>query len=63
MPHMNGFEVLEQIRQDDSFREVLVIMLTAEKQLDSIVKGYCTGANVYLTKPVDPAAILKLIES
>ncbi len=63
MPYMNGFEVLQKLREDDSMQGVLIIMLTAERETEDIVAGYSKGANVYLTKPIDPATVLKLIES
>jgi len=61
MPHMSGLELLKQIRADAKTRDLPVIMLTAYKTDQDVFKGYHYGANVYLTKPIDPADLLAYI--
>ncbi len=48
LPDMNGFQVMEQIR---NFCEVPIIFLTANLEEVSIVKGLDMGADDYITKP------------
>jgi YesN/AraC family two-component response regulator len=51
MPVMNGFEMLKQIRNNDLFRHIPVIMLTVENSLETKIKGLEYGADAYIEKP------------
>ena len=51
MPKMNGFEVLEHIRNDDSLQYLPVIVLTAEKSAE--LRALQMGAADFITKPFD----------
>ncbi len=53
MPGMDGFEVCKQLRQDSATVTVPVIMLTAQDQTESKVRGFQIGADDYLTKPFE----------
>ncbi len=53
MPRMSGFEVCRQIRQSHSLEELPIIYLTAKNQVEDLVQGFATGANDFLTKPID----------
>lgn len=63
MPIMNGEEVLEEIRKDPNLRCIPVVILTTSRSDIDISRAYEMGCNAYLTKPVDPAAFQKAIES
>ncbi|HOX24900.1 MAG TPA: response regulator [Candidatus Krumholzibacteria bacterium] len=51
MPGLDGFAVLERIRQDRETQRLPVIMLTARDESDARVKGLRGGANDYVAKP------------
>lgn len=51
MPEMNGYEVLEALRADESLSYVPVIMISAVDEIDSIVRCVELGAEDYLPKP------------
>jgi diguanylate cyclase (GGDEF)-like protein len=53
MPGLDGFEVLEQLRQQYGPATLPVIMVTACAQNTDVVKALSLGANDYVTKPVD----------
>jgi PAS domain S-box-containing protein len=53
MPKMSGFQVLERLRKTHTRIELPVIMVTARSATDDIVKGLSSGANDYVTKPID----------
>ena len=57
MPEMNGFEVLEQIRNDLQLRDLPVIVTSSLEGLDSVVRCIELGAEDYLTKPVNPVLL------
>ncbi|MBL8165597.1 MAG: response regulator [Anaerolineae bacterium] len=54
MPRMNGYEVLQNIKDDPRMRHVPVIMISAVDDLDSVVKCVEMGADDYLFKPFNP---------
>lgn len=51
MPEMNGFELLEKIKQVSHLASIPVIMVTAKDKDDDVLEGYQTGADYYITKP------------
>jgi two-component system alkaline phosphatase synthesis response regulator PhoP/two-component system response regulator VicR len=58
MPEMDGFELLANVRRDPSLSDLPVIMLTAKAQDRDVMEGYTRGADMYLTKPFNPAELL-----
>ncbi|HAX49892.1 MAG TPA: response regulator [Ignavibacteria bacterium] len=53
LPKKNGFEVLENIKNDAELKKIPVIMLSSSSSEDHITKSYDLSANCYVTKPVD----------
>ncbi|MFJ8103999.1 ATP-binding protein [Lysinibacillus sp. NPDC096212] len=53
MPNMSGYELVRAIRQQFSITELPVLLLTARSQTQDINNGFLSGANDYVTKPVD----------
>ena len=53
MPGMHGIEVLAEIRKHASSNELPVILVSALTDNDDIVRGLQTGANDYISKPID----------
>lgn len=58
MPEMDGFELLANVRRDPALADLPVIMLTAKAQDNDVMTGYKTGADMYLTKPFNPAELI-----
>ena len=61
MPGLDGYAVLEQLRQDPATRQVLFIVLTAKGERADIRSGMNLGADDYLVKPVTHAELLEAI--
>lgn len=57
MPEMDGFAVLERLKEDDSWRHIPVLMVSALDRLDSVVAGVARGAEDYLTRPFNEALL------
>ena len=53
MPEMDGFELLENVRNDESLLSIPFIMLTAKSGYEDKVKGLLAGVDDYITKPFD----------
>ncbi len=54
MPEMNGYQVLEHLKEDKAARHIPVIMVSALDEIDSVVQCIEIGAEDYLAKPFDP---------
>lgn len=53
MPYMSGYELTRKVREQFSMSELPVLLLTARSQPPDIYTGFASGANDYITKPVD----------
>jgi sigma-B regulation protein RsbU (phosphoserine phosphatase) len=57
MPEMDGFEVLQRLKEDSVYRDIPVIVISALDDMRSVVKGIEWGAEDYLSKPFDPVLL------
>jgi len=62
MPYMDGFEVLKALRREPETESLPVIMLTAKAQDKDVFEGYHYGADMYLTKPFNPAELVSFVK-
>ena len=53
MPKISGLEILREIRSDDKFKTIPVVVLTSSREGQDIANSYSLGANAYVVKPVD----------
>ena len=53
MPDMDGFQVCEQLRSHEKWREIPVVLLTAKDDMETRSRGMTLGVSEYLTKPVN----------
>lgn len=58
MPKMNGMEVCRKVKKEMQLPNVFIVLLTAKGQELDRQKGQEVGADIYMTKPFDPEAIL-----
>jgi DNA-binding response OmpR family regulator len=58
MPKMSGFDVCHAVKNELGMKEVHIVLLTAKGQEFDKQKGQEVGANLYMTKPFDPDALL-----
>ena len=57
MPEMDGFTVLERMKQNQEWRHVPVIMISALTEMDDVVRCIELGADDYLSKPFNPVVL------
>jgi two-component system chemotaxis response regulator CheY len=57
MPNMNGFELLEAIKEDEKLKLIPVLMITAEASKDDVLKAAKLGASAYIVKPFSKAVL------
>jgi len=63
MPKMNGFEVCARIRENDKYKNIPVLFLTAKISEIDEVHGLSLGADDYITKPISPKKLVARIKA
>jgi putative two-component system response regulator len=58
MPEMDGYEVCKRLKQDPMTQHIPVVMITAIKEKEAMIKGLESGASDFLTKPFDSTELL-----
>ena len=53
MPNMDGFELIQKIRQISGFENTPIVMTTALDDAKHIKEAISTGANAYVVKPIN----------
>lgn len=53
MPRKHGFEVLCEVKEDESLRDIPIVMMTSSKRESDILQAYSGGACSFISKPVD----------
>jgi twitching motility two-component system response regulator PilH len=62
MPKKNGFQVCRDIKSNDQYKNIPVIMVTSKDQESDKFWGMKQGADEYLVKPFKPEDLLKAVK-
>ncbi|MDR3361288.1 MAG: response regulator [Desulfovibrio sp.] len=62
MPRMDGFTFIKNIRAQDAYKDIPIIVLSTEGQEDDIQTGISLGANLYMVKPAQPEKMVRNIK-
>jgi len=62
MPGTSGYSVLKVIKENEKFKDIIVILFTVKSFNEDIQKGKKLGADGYLTKPFSGKDLLKYVE-
>jgi DNA-binding NarL/FixJ family response regulator len=63
MPEMDGYGLIENVRQDPRTSWIPVLFLSARGQSQDRIKGLNLGADVYMVKPFEPEELVAQVES
>ena len=63
MPKMNGIDACRRLKNDPTLPFMPIILVTAKADTQDVVAGLDAGADEYLTKPVDQAALVARVRS
>ncbi|HZA27260.1 MAG TPA: response regulator [Actinomycetota bacterium] len=61
MPGLDGWEVCRRLKEDEALTKTPVVFLSARAQDEDRQRGYDLGVAAYVTKPFDPARLIKLV--
>ena len=62
MPEMNGYELARRLRAHPAYKSVPMVAVTGYSMFDDRERSLSAGFNAHLTKPIEPQALLDLIE-
>jgi CheY-like chemotaxis protein len=62
LPVLDGFAVLQRIRQDPRFAKLCVVAVTANAMKEDREKGAKAGFDAYISKPIDVAGLRSQVE-
>lgn len=62
MPEMNGYDVIRKIREDEKYKDLCIIALTAKAMKGDRAKCMKAGASEYITKPVDVDRLIRVMK-
>lgn len=63
LPKIDGREVLAEIKADDDFKRIPVVVLTTSQAEQDVLKSYSLHANCYITKPIDLSRFVEVVKS
>jgi two-component system chemotaxis response regulator CheY len=63
MPIMDGLKLISLVRNNPSYKNIPVIMITTEGAEEDKNKALAIGANAYLTKPIQTQELMKLVSN
>jgi two-component system response regulator len=59
LPKVDGLEMLRRLRADPRTKHLPVVVLTASREEEDVVRSYAFGANAYVRKPIDFQAFVE----
>ncbi len=62
MPQVDGYEFLQQMRDDPRYQAMPVVFLTARGMTSDRIQGYQAGCDAYLPKPFDPDELVAIVQ-
>ncbi|MFC3650266.1 response regulator [Dyella humi] len=63
MPRMNGLDVLKQMRADERFRHLPVVILSSSREETDLARSWDLGVNAYVIKPVDVGQFFQAVHT
>lgn len=63
MPEVDGYQFLQQMREDPRFKTLPVVFLTAKGMTTDRIQGYQAGCDAYISKPFDPEELVVIVKN
>ena len=62
MPDINGLELIHFVKNNDSYRDIPLVVVTTEGRARDMEKGLALGADEYLVKPIDLSRFTEIVQ-
>ena len=62
MPEMNGLDLIRAVRANPARRQIPIVMVTTETEIEQVVRALAAGANEYVMKPFTRDVILDKLD-
>jgi len=59
MPEMNGLEFIKAVREKPEYRDLPLMMITTETEMERMAQAFVAGVNEYIMKPFDKEMIVE----
>lgn len=63
MPQVDGYQLLERMREDPRLNAIPVVFLTARGMTSDRIQGYQARCDAYISKPFDPDELVAVVEN
>lgn len=63
MPEVNGYEMMEMIREKEELRNIPILFLTSNNERDNVLKAAAYGVDDYAVKPIEKEILISKIEA
>lgn len=63
MPRMNGLDALKQMRAEERFRHLPVVILSSSREETDLARSWDLGVNAYVIKPVDVGQFFQAVHT
>lgn len=63
MPNMTGIEACRSLREKESTRSIPIILVTTRGESENVEKGFASGCNDYVTKPINGLELMTKIKN
>ena len=62
MPRMDGLSFIKTVREQETYRDIPIVVLSTEGQDKDIQIGLTIGANLYMVKPAQPEKLVRNVK-
>ncbi len=62
MPELNGMDMVIKIRENPKFKDIYIIMITAQDSKELVIEAVTNGVDDYIVKPYNIATLMKKVE-
>lgn len=62
MPNLNGLEMVQQVKANESWKNIPIFMLTTESSEEVSLKGKALGVKAWIVKPFNPDSLLAAVK-
>jgi CheY-like chemotaxis protein len=63
LPDLNGFDLLQKLKAHAQLKTMPVVIVTANAERESVMRGIALGADGYITKPFDHATLVRGVKA